>query len=153
MVAVAVIAILLSLPPAVVMLFGFYGTILVAIILAAAAVARSGRRIEAAYWASALHPLLILVWLSAWRLFAFPQNLGPADHTPLFDVILSMPYVMAVLSLFYLPVVAFLVRATAALHSCRQSVSEALLIVPIVWLTTLLVLLTDPFKLFVWMRD
>ncbi len=64
MVAVLIVSILLSVPIAAVEFFTFYMTILSVLILVRAAVALSGRRIEAAYWAMAIHPRLVLVGLA-----------------------------------------------------------------------------------------
>jgi hypothetical protein len=154
MVAVAIVAILLSLPPEAFELVGFFGTILVVMILVPAGIAPSGRRIEAASWSLALHPLLLLVWLWVWRLTAFRQPLYPKDHSLHHSVILETPYIMAGLSLFYLPIFIVLGWASAALGVPRRFVPRSpLMLLPITWLTTLAVLAWDPFELLVWVRD
>ncbi len=144
MVVVAIVAILLSVPIAAVECFAFYMPILLVLILVPAAVAPSGRRIEAGYWAMAIHPLLLLVGLAAWRAF-WPQSLlYPKDRT-LFN---TTPYFMAYLSRFYLPIFAILGLALAAYRSSRRSVFISLLVLPITWITTLIVLTWNPFDLF-----
>lgn len=153
MAAVAIVAILLSLPTAAVAVIGFFGAILAIMILIPAGLAPPGRRIRAASWSLALHPLLLLGWLSVWRLTAIPQPLYPGDDSLLYHVVLEIPYIMAILSLFYLPIFAVLGWTSAALGFLQRFDFKPLLFLPMTWLTTLVILVWDPFKLFVWVRD
>jgi hypothetical protein len=160
MVAVAIVAILLSLPTPALVLIGIFGTILAVMVLAPAGIAPPRRRIEAACWSFALHPLLILVWLLLWRFTVIRQPLYSTDNSPLYGVILEIPYIMAVLSLLYLPIFAVLGWISSALGFPRRLVSEwrdslslIFILAPIIWLVTFLTLLADPFELYVWVRD
>src|SRR4051812_35861458 len=62
MIAILVVAILLSVPLSVLvpLCLAFYTATLAIMILVGAGVAPSGRRIEATYWAMRLHPLMFL---------------------------------------------------------------------------------------------
>jgi hypothetical protein len=149
MVVIAVVAFLLSLPTAAVEFLLLFMTI-PALILVPASLAPSGRRIEAAYWAMTIHPLVFLAWLAAWRSLGIRQPLRATDK---YVIILEIPYVLAYLSRFYLPILAAFGLTSAAYRFPRLSLSTPLLFVPIVWLTTLVVLMRDPFELAVWVWD
>jgi len=153
MVAIAVLAIILSMSAGTTEFLVFFFTILVLIILVPAAIAPSGRRIETAYWAMALHPLLLLVWIAAWRLPGRRAQLYPHDKDLLHALQLTIPYFVAYLSRFYLPIFGFIGWASAKRWFPRRSLSEPLMFLPITWITTLVVLIWDPFELQDWFWD
>jgi hypothetical protein len=149
MIVIAVVAALLSLPTTAVQIGLLFMTV-PALILIPAGLAPPGRRIEAAYWALSLHPLVFLAWLSAWRSFAIRQQLYPSDK---YLLTLDLPYFLASLSRFYLPIFAVFGWGLASCFFPQRQVSKPLLVVPIVWLTTMVVLMWDPFELSVWAWD
>jgi hypothetical protein len=101
----------------------------------------------------ALHPLVFLVWLSALRFPGHCPPLYPKDHNLPNGLLLSTPYALALLSRFYLPIFGVLGRALAADRFPRRSVTRPLLVLPIVRITTVVVLEWDPFELRVWCWD
>jgi hypothetical protein len=149
MIAVLVVAILLSLPYLVRVCLMLSMPMLAIMVLVPAVIAPAGRRIEAVFWAMALHPLVFLVWLSALR---FPGHCPPL-HINEKNMFLSWPWLWAYSSRFYLPFLGVLGWALAANCSPRRPLMKPLLALPIVWLTTLVVLMWDPFEVQDWFWD
>jgi hypothetical protein len=148
MVVVAGVACLLSLPSPIVQLV-LLVSIPVVLILGPAWVAPHGRRVEVAFWALALHPLLLLAWLSVLRRPGHCPPLYPSDN----DALLEWPFFVAWLSRFYQPAFAALGGVAVAIWFPQRSVSKPLVALPIAWLTTVVVLAWDPFKLWIWAWD
>jgi hypothetical protein len=153
MIAVLVAAILLSLPIAGLVVLASLTTILAIMIFAPAGVAPPGRRVETAYWAMALHPLALLAWLSALRIPGHCPILYDQDKGLLFGQFLEVPYILAYLSLYYLPILGIVGGAVAVYCFPRPTLVKPLLPVPITWMTTWVVLMWDPFELQSWVWD
>ncbi len=149
MIAVLISAILLSLPIGMLEFLAISATIVAIMILIPMGLAPPGRRFEAAYWAMALHPLAFLIWLWAWRLPGYRPSLGPTYVDPF----LEWPRVLAFLSRFYHPIAGALGWLLAEYRFQERSVVKPLAVLPIVWLTTIGVLESDPFELRSWVLD
>jgi hypothetical protein len=153
---VAFVAILLSFPRSPVALFV---QSLAVIILVPAGIAPTGHRIETAYWAMVLHPPLFvvylhLIWVATWcSLGHRPLPLDYPKISRYSQLLLDVPYVTAHLSVFYLPVFAFLGWAFAARCRPRPSVLKPLKVLPVAWLTTLVAVKWDPFNTLAWFWD
>jgi hypothetical protein len=146
--AVATVAILLSLPAAASFLIMLV-LLPAVLILVPAALAPPERRVEVAYWAMALHPLLFLAWLSAWRFLVNPGQIHPEDYAWPHSLIV-VPYALLLLSRFYLPIMGGLGAVLSANRFSGRSLARPLLVLPVVWLTTLFVLGRDPFAILYW---
>jgi len=147
MVAVVVVACVLSMPGhgQFVAIVAMVSSILAILILCPAWLAPPGRRVEAAFWAPALHPLLILGWLLALRPPGHCPPLYQYDERP----ILSWLFLLAWLSRYYMPVG----WVVGAFWFPRRSVFKPLVALPVAWLTTMVVLAWDPFELQPWVWD
>jgi hypothetical protein len=153
MAAVAVVAVLLSLPIPLLFLLVLPASAAVAIILVSAALAPRGRRVEAAYWALAVHPMAILAWLAVWRFFLDPRTLQPKDEGWYFALTLSYPYFMALLSLWNLPLLLAFAVPLALNQFAGRRLAIPLLLTLIVWFSTAAVLERDPFRVSIWFWD
>ena len=149
MLVVVSVACLLSLPTPTVHLVLLVSTSLLVLILGPALVAPSGLRVEVAFWALALHPLLFLAWLLALRRSGHCPPLYPHDN----DAILEWLFFLAWLSRFYQPVLGALGGGMSACCFSQRSINRPLMTLPIVWLTTIAVLSWDPFELWLWFWD
>lgn len=153
---VAIVAVLLQFPRSPI---GFFVQCLAVILLLPAVVAPAGRRVEAAYWSLALHPMLFLiylhlVWMAAWCLLGHRPL--PSDYpnvTRATRLLLDLPYVSVRLSVFYVPVLAALGCALAAICFPRPTVYRPLRVVPLAWLATAVAMSLDPFQVLPWFWD
>jgi hypothetical protein len=149
MATAAVLAVFLVLPPQLQFLL-MLPAIVATLILVPAALAPRARRVEVAYWATALHPLAFLVWLAAWRFLLDPRTLYPRDSGWSFTLTLEVPYILAVLTRLY-PVVFLAVGvALATSRFTGRSLTVPLLLTVAVWLSTWAILAWDPFAMGDW---
>jgi hypothetical protein len=153
MAIVAALAIVFSVPAVTIKFTALYISVLAALIILPTSITPREHRPAAAYWALALHPLALLLWLSAWRLHGHQVPLYPKDKNLYNTLILDTPYALAFLSRFYLPLAGTLGRAVAEFYLRRRSWAKPLLLLPVVWAATILVLCWDPFKLRAWFWD
>lgn len=153
MAAVAVVAVLLSLPAPVLVLLVLPAVIVAAMILVPSALAPCGRRIEAACWAMALHPLAFLAWLAAWRFVLDPRTLYPRDGGWYFTMTLQAPYFLALVSRWYLPALLTIATPLGLNHRAWRRLVIPLLTMVVVWSTTWAVLNWDPFQMWYWFWD
>jgi hypothetical protein len=148
MAAVAVLAILLSLPSAASLL----SVVIAALVLLPTALAPRGHRVEVAYWAMALHPLVLLAWLGACRFLLDPRPLRSIEGGWYVALTLEVPYALALLSHYYLWVlfaVGGIVGAVAGLS--ERTFVRPLLALLAIWLTTRIVVWSDPFEMSNWL--
>jgi hypothetical protein len=153
MAAVAIVAILLSLPVVALQFAILYVTVLAALILVPAVLAPRERRIETADWALALHPIALLVWLSVWRFYRYPGGLYPEDKGRVNTLLIDTPYALSYLTRFCMPLLGVLAWGLAAYWFPRRSTTKPLLVLPIVWIMTLVALACDPFRPRDWFWD
>jgi hypothetical protein len=153
MVIVAVLAIFLSLPWPVPLLCLMVGLIAGIFVLLPAALAPRGHRVEVAYWAMALHPLIFLAWLSIWRFLFDPRPLRPTDGGWYLTLTLEIPYLLAWLSYYYLWVFFAAGAIVGFVRFSERIVLRPLLILLAVWLMTLVVLGCDPWGMRYWFWD
>jgi hypothetical protein len=153
MATVAVVAIFLTLPSPVLLLCLVVGLVAGVFVLLPAALAPRGRRVEVAYWAMALHPLIFLAWLSIWRFLLDPRQLLPADGGWYFTLTLEIPYLLAWLSYYYLWLFFAVGAVVGFIRLTERIVLRPLLILLAVWLMTLIVLSCDPWGMRDWFWD
>lgn len=153
MAAVAVLAVLLSsltwarwvqwLSLVLVMFVGVFGLF---VVLPTALAPRS-HRVEVAYWAMALHPLMFLAWLGIWRFLLDPRPLRPTYGGWYLMLTLEVPYFFAWLSSYYLwafvPVAAFVGTGR---DPARIAV-RPLLVLMAAGLMTRIILICDPLRM------
>ena len=153
MAAVAVVAVPLSLPVPGILLSSVLVVIVGLLIVLPAAVAPRGHRVEVAYWATALHPLMFLAWLSTWRFLLDTRPLGPTDDSWYLTLTLGVPYFLAWFSHYYLWLL-FVVGAIVGVARFPERVFvRPLLTLVGVWLTTWIVLTLDPSGVGDWFWD
>lgn len=158
MISVAIVALLLSLPGPLVELGAMLGSIMAVLVLVPAGLAPAGRRVWVASWALALHQVVILTWLGCWRATLIRQPLGPTDNSDYLNLILELPYILLVLSLFYVPLLTLSGLVVIAIGSPRLPLTQDQLLLTLAtmvlcWMLTLALLAADPFQLYDWVRD
>ena len=152
MVAVAALAFVLALPAAAQFLL-MLAAIPAAMILLPTALAPHPRRVEVAYWAIALHPLAFLAWLSLWRFVLDPRTLLPRDRGSYFILTLEVPYLLALLTRWYLLLLLAIAGPLATGRFAGRPLAVPLLLLVVVWFSTWAVLDWDPFKVMDWFWD
>jgi hypothetical protein len=149
MAAVAVAACLFALPAGGQLAFAVVA-LPPSLVAAAAFAAPVSRRAEAAYWTMALHPLLPLIWLSVWR---FCLDTGPAaiEGSWYYPLVFGLPYSILLLSILYQPA-CFVCGLGWAVRYARgnPSVALALIVLLLVWVTTLLAVMNGLFWTSIW---
>jgi hypothetical protein len=117
------------------------------LILLPVALAPRRWRVEVAYWAASLHPLVFLGWLGIWRFFLAPppHRFGPGGWY--FMVAFEIPYVLASLSLWYIPFLLGIGAVLAADRFLGRPVAVPLIVLMAIWLLTCAVLNGDLFGL------
>jgi hypothetical protein len=153
MAAVAVVAVLLSLPPLGLLLSSALVVVVGLLILLPAAAAPRGHRVEVAYWATALHPLMFLAWLGTWRFLLDTRPLGPTDDSWYLTLTLGVPYFLAWFSHYYLWVLFAVGAIVGAARFPEGVFVRPLLTLVGVWLTTWIVLTLDPSGVGNWFWD
>ena len=123
MAAVAVVAVLLSLPPLGLLLSSALLVVVGLLILLPAAVAPLGHRVGVAYWAMALHPLMFLAWLGIWRFVLDTRPLGPTDDSWYLTLSLGIPYFLSWFSHYYLWVLFAAAPSLGWLAFLKESLS------------------------------
>ena len=99
----------------------------------------------------ALHPLFLLAWLAGCRFLLDPRQLRSIADGWYFTLILEVPYVLALISYFYLWAlfgVGAIVGAIAGLS--EGTFVRPLLVLLAVWLTTRIVVSSDLLGLSDW---
>jgi hypothetical protein len=152
MAGVAALAVLLSLPTPVPQLLLLPGTV-AALILVPTALAPRGRRVEVAYWAMALHPLVFLAWLALWRCLVDARQLYPMHRGWYFTVTLELPYFLAFLTRWYLLALLAIAGIVAAPRPTGRALAIPLMLMIVVWFSTALVVEWDPFEVGDWFWD
>ena len=159
-VGIAIVAVLLSVPVRIWLIIAalawyllLFGIFLAALVVVPALIAPRERRIEAGYWALALHPLLLLLWLSVWRPYSYPDGISPYDRSPLTTILLTAPYAMAYFSRFYMPVLGALGCALSAYRFRQRSITMALSVLLVAWIATFIIVNWDPFDIRMWFWD
>ena len=154
--AVAFVAILLSLPRRRTrFLWGVWpsssSSPLVPLRAGAGLKPRTGR------WCFTRHCVWSICTSSGWAVWCFlghrPLPLDYPKITRYTQIFLDVPYFNALLSVFYLPIFAVLGWAFAASCFPRPSVLKPLRVLPVAWLTTLVAVKWDPFKILNWFWD
>ncbi len=135
MASVAALAVLLALPTPILTLL-LLPAIVAALILLPTALAPRGRRIEVAFWAMALHPLVFLAWLAAWRFLLDPRTLYPRDSGWYFTFILETPYFLAFVSRWYLMAFLAIGGPIAAIRFAGRPLGIPLVMMIVVWFST-----------------
>jgi hypothetical protein len=152
MVAVAFVAVLLAwLPPeAVVASVG-----IVLVVLIPVACSPPELRPVVAIWAVALHPVMIPVylysaWATAWCVLGHRPRLS-LDELNRLGLFVTVPLVMTLLSYLAWPI-SFFTGFGLAVDGFRRRPFPylRLIIVPIVWLATIVVLAWDPLQVAAW---
>jgi hypothetical protein len=155
MAAVAIIAVLLAWLDSRAA-FGLFGLALVVII--PAGIAPPGRRIEAASWASALQPAIMVLylyatWATAWVVLGHCPR-PSLDDPKYISPIVEVPYVMFAVSL----IVGWLIcvctgLVLASICCARRSTIGPLAAVICAWLAGYLALKWDPLGVLYWYLD
>ena len=121
------------------------------------AFARTGRRLEVAYWVAALHPLMVLVylyatWFTAWSILGHRPRRSlddPKYISPFVDV----PYAMTLISFLAWPIsvgAGFALVFGAFLNRAR---AYPLIILPLAGLAASMALMSDPLWVLDWFMD
>jgi hypothetical protein len=152
MAAVAILAVLLS-EPFVALFFLILSGIVAAMILVPTAMAPRRRRVEVAYWATALHPLLLLGWLAVWRFILDPRPLGYRDSGWYFNLTLQIPWFLAWLSRCYLLAFFAVGAALANTRFAGRAIAVPMWTLLASWLLTWAILEWDPFAMSRWFWD
>ena len=128
------------------------------VVIIPAAIAPSGRRLEAASWASSLQPVVVLfslyaTWFTAWCVLGHCPRPSLDDPKSISSVV-DVPYVMFAFSLLRgwvnCACTGFLL---AAVCCARQSNPRPLVVLPFAWLAGYTALMLDPLWVFFWYMD